>query len=162
MRLLIIDDEKPILDILKKVLTPGGHSCKLHDNPVKAVESFKKHTYDVVMTDINMPKMNGIEVLKAIRASDKKARVIIFTGYGDLETAIAAINNGAYAFFSKPINFKELMDTLKKIESELDEDKKREIDYSRLMEEYAKLRDAYSSLKTLIAKSDKNPENRQK
>ena len=156
MKLLIIDDEKPTLDILEKVLTPSGYKCKLFNDPVKAVKKISEKDFDVVLTDVNMPKMNGIEVLKAVRKINPRTRVIIFTGYGDLETAMAAINNGAYAFFSKPLNFAELMDTLKKIESEIDEDYKREIDHAKLKEEYAKLKDALSGLQTMISKSGKN------
>jgi len=108
MRLLIIDDEKPILDILKKVLTPGGHSCKLHDNPVKAVESFKKHTYDVVMTDINMPKMNGFEATKAAILRRPDLKIIALSMHDDEEYIESMMQAGAKGFLLKTVKADEL------------------------------------------------------
>lgn len=61
---------------------------------------------------MRMPRMTGIQVLRVIRQIDPEARVIIMTGYGDAETAIAAVNNGAYAFFGKPVDIAELIEVL--------------------------------------------------
>jgi DNA-binding NtrC family response regulator len=99
-----------------------------------------------------MPEMNGIEVLKTIRSIDKKARVIIITGFGDLETAVKAINNHAYAFFGKPIDFKELVETLRVIEEEIKDGIDSNIDYKRLSDEYKELKHSYDNLLDVIKK----------
>jgi len=70
-----------------------------------------------------MPELNGLEVLQEIRLQDSTARVIIMTGYADLENAIAAINTGAYAFFRKPLEMDKLKECLQKIERENEQGK---------------------------------------
>ena len=75
-----------------------------------------------------MPEMNGIEVLQAVRAHDPLVYVILMTGYANVDIVIEAVNYGAYAFFRKPLNFHELMETVWKIEKELTNRGKREED----------------------------------
>ncbi|MCL6561233.1 MAG: response regulator, partial [Firmicutes bacterium] len=87
--------------------------------PEEAVEAYYQNPYDVVITDMKMPGLNGIQVLKMVRSVNREAKVIIITAYGNMETAVAAVKNGAYAFFGKPVDFAELMATLEKIEKEI-------------------------------------------
>lgn len=106
MNILLIDDDSDCLEDLVSALEPAGHRCDKYTHPVKALEMYGGSTYDVVITDMKMPVMNGIEVLKKVREINPEARVIINTGYGDVETAILAVNHRAFAFFGKPIDLK--------------------------------------------------------
>lgn len=150
MNILLIDDDSDCLEDLVSALEPAGHRCDKYNHPVKALEMYGCHPYDVVITDMKMPVMNGIEVLKKVREINPGARVIINTGYGDVETAILAVNHGAFAFFGKPIDLNELMAVLEKIEGENDRRIKNLEEHARLALEYARLKQAYEDLQKLI------------
>jgi len=150
MNILLVDDDADCLDGLVTVLEPAGHQCDLFTVPEKALEAYRQKQYDVVVTDMKMPGLNGLDILKKARSINPEAKVIIATGYGDVETAIAALNNGAYAFFGKPIDLNDLMETLEKIESELKGQKKVRIEHARLAMEYARLKQAYEDLLKLL------------
>jgi DNA-binding NtrC family response regulator len=150
VNILLIDDDSDCLEDLVAVLEPAGHRCDSHTLPVEAMEAYRKKEYHVVITDMKMPVMNGIEVLQRVKAINPGARVIINTGYGDVETAIAAVNHGAYAFFGKPLKLDELMEVLEKIEGEIGEYQKKVEDHARLALEYARLKQAYEDLQKLL------------
>lgn len=152
MDILLIDDDLDSLNSLTAAVAPAGNKCEKFTSPVQALETYRQHQglYDVVITDMKMPGMNGIEFLKQARALNPEARVIIVTGYGDVETAIAAVNHGAYAFFGKPVDLVDLLDTLDKIKNEIDDKKKHKLDYERLAAEYRKLKQAYEDLQKLL------------
>ncbi|MDF9407035.1 MAG: C4-dicarboxylate transport transcriptional regulatory protein DctD [Pelotomaculum sp. PtaB.Bin013] len=121
MNILLIDDDEDCLDSLVNALESAGHWCDKFTFPGEAMEAYGQNQYDVVITDLNMSGMNGIQVLKRIRYLNPEAKVIINAGHGDLSTAIAAVNNGAYAFFVKPADLLELIETLEGIELEITE-----------------------------------------
>ena len=150
MKLMLIDDEMPILESLERALKPTGYGCVTFQSSLKAIEAYRGGGFDVVITDFMMPEMNGIEVLKALRVMDGEARVIILTGYADIDNAIAAVNNGAYAFFRKPLDFREFIRTLKQIEQEMEGKQQKEVDMRRIQEEYARLRTAFDSLQEVV------------
>ncbi len=150
MNILLIDDDIDCLDGLVTALEPTGYRCDKFTVPEEAMEAYRQNQYDIVITDMKMPGMNGIEVLKHVRTIDPAARVIIVTGFGDVNTAIAAVNNGAYAFFGKPVNLDDLIDTLIKIENEIKKQKKLDVDYDRLALEYRRLKQAYEDLQKLL------------
>jgi DNA-binding NtrC family response regulator len=152
MKLLIVDDEAPILESLKAALKPSGYECVVTQKPREAVEAFKRDGFDVVITDFMMPEMNGIELLKEVKNARPDANVIILTGYADIENAIAAVNNGAYAFFRKPLDFRDFMNTLRKLESELSGKKEKEIDMQHFLAEYTRLKDVFESLQDVVQK----------
>ncbi len=144
MRILLVDDEADCLDDVESALRPTNYHIEKTVNPVSAIEMYKESHFDVVISDIRMPEMNGIDLLKQIKQYDKDARVIIMTAYGDLETAVSAINNKAYSFFGKPVDFKELIGTLRQIESELSQ--KDNLNIEQLKSEYNNLKNAYDQL----------------
>lgn len=150
MNILLVDDDADCLDGLVTVLEPAGHQCEIFTIPEKALEAYQQKQYDVIITDMKMPGLSGIEVLKKARSINSEAKVIIATGYGDVETAIAALNNGAYAFFGKPIDLNDLMDTLEKVEFEQRGQKRERIEHARLAMEYARLKQAYEDLLKLL------------
>lgn len=122
MNILLIDDDADCLECLSTALEPAGHRCDKFTVPEEAVEACYQKQYDAVITDMRMPGLNGIQVLKMVHTFDRQAKVIIIiTAYGDSETAAAALNSGVYAFFGKPTDFEVLVETLEKIEHELKE-----------------------------------------
>ena len=119
MKFLLIDDDLPCIANLKDVLELGGHECVLFRNPNEGVAAFKDNHFDVVVTDYKMPVMNGLEVLRAIREHNPRAYIIIVTGYADKNRATDAVNDGVYAFFRKPLDFRRFMEIIFRIEEEL-------------------------------------------
>lgn len=150
MKLMLVDDELPILESLKAALKPTGYECEVFQHSPAALEAYKNGQYDVVVTDFMMPGMNGIELLKAIRGMNPEANVIILTGYADIDNAIAAVNNGAYAFFRKPLDFRDFLGTLRKIEERIKGVRQKEVDMDRFVDEYARLKTAFESLQQLV------------
>jgi len=154
LNILIIDDDSGCLDSLSSSLQLYSHNCEAHTNAVKAVEIYRENPskFDLIITDMKMPVMSGIEVLQKALQINKEAKVIIITAYGDVETAILAVNNHAYAFFGKPINFQELLETIERIENEKNEKKLTKEEQTRLIDEYAKLKKAFEELQTLLGR----------
>ena len=116
MKLLIIEDDLPVAKCLQEYFELAGYECDVFNNPREGVAAYKLGDYQVVLTDIKMPEMNGIEVLEAIRSQDPGARVVIMTGFADVNNAINAVNSGAYAFFRKPLEMDKLKSCLERIE----------------------------------------------
>lgn len=123
MHLMIIEDDKAVACCLKEYFGLAGYESEVFTNPREGVRAFKLGGYDTVLTDIKMPELDGLEVLEEVRSQDPEARVIIMTGYADLENAIAAINSGAYAFFRKPLQMDEMKKCLQRIEREKEQER---------------------------------------
>lgn len=124
VNILLLDDDVSCLDALVGVLEPSGYHCESFYVPDEAVKAYTERSYDVVITDMHMPGMDGIEILKKILAIDKGAKVIIVTGNGDADTAISEVNDRAYAFFCKPLDISDLMEKLRRIEKDVDRHRK--------------------------------------
>ncbi|MBW1896052.1 MAG: response regulator, partial [Deltaproteobacteria bacterium] len=119
MKLLIIDDERPILDMLELSLSEEGYNVLTAENGEKGLEMFRKHAPKLVLTDVKMPGIDGIEVLKRIKAINNEAEVIVITGHGDMETAIAALQHHASDFVTKPIRDEVLILSLDRAKKRL-------------------------------------------
>lgn len=130
----VIDDDRYVLDSLATLLTGCGFSVVPFDNGHDAIQRFVTETVDLVLTDINMPGMTGIELLEKIRFLDRETPVILMTAYADLDTAVQAIQKGAYDFIIKPytppyllhaiekgVDFKRLMQIEKNYKLELEQ-----------------------------------------
>lgn len=150
MNIMLIDDDQDCIVELANAIEPSGHECGLYTIPEEAVAAYGNKNYDVVITDMKMPGMNGIQVLKAIKEMNSTAKVIINTGYGDVDTAISAVNNGAYAFFGKPVDISELLETLEKINVDVEAQKKSKEEHARLAMEYTRLKMAYEEMMRLL------------
>lgn len=107
-KLLVIDDEKIIRERLKKLLDLDGHRTYTAEDGQKGLEIFHKEKPEIVLVDIKMPGMDGIEVLKKIKEQAKVTEVIIITGHGGVDTAIQALREGAFGYIQKPIEYDEL------------------------------------------------------
>jgi two-component system NtrC family sensor kinase len=102
-KLLLIDDEPDILRVLSMSLKADGYDVVSAQNGPEGIAAFEKEKPDIVITDIKMPGMDGIEVLKKIKDLNTDTEVIIITGHGDIENAIEALKHGASDFINKPI-----------------------------------------------------------
>ena len=158
MKIMIIDDELDCMESLAAALEPAGHQVEMYSSPIEAVSVYSKGNYDIVITDMRMPHMTGLQVLRILRQMDPEARVIIVTGYGDAETAIAAVNEKAYAFFPKPVNLGELVDVLDKVGKEKEKLLLSQEEQTQMLVEYQKLKNAYDEILRLLEdKSLKEP-----
>jgi anti-anti-sigma factor len=102
-KILVIDDEKPTLMMFRLTLTALGHEVFTAENGQQGVDAFSRERPSIVLTDIKMPGMNGIEVLRRIKEIDPTVQVIVITGHGDMDLAIQALNLDATDFLNKPI-----------------------------------------------------------
>ncbi len=144
MRILLVDDEALPLQDMKMALEPTGFQIETTTKPQEAIEWYRQERFDAVVSDVRMPEIDGMTLLRTLREIDADARVIIVTAYGDLETAKEAINNRAYAFFGKPVSFPELIQTLRDIES--DTGNASASDVKRLQSENKRLKEVYQEL----------------
>lgn len=103
-KILIVDDEKDTGDILAEVLTEEGYQAFSALSGRSALNTVKKKKPDLVLLDIKMPKMDGIEVLEKIKKIDENISVVMITGYGGLKTAREAMRLGAYDYVTKPFD----------------------------------------------------------
>lgn len=111
--ILVVDDEADTLKVISSVLVTEGYRADTFTSPVQALQKLKEESYDAVLVDYKMPDMDGLEFLKAIKASDSDVPVILFTAYATLSHAVEAMKCGAYHYFSKPLNYEELKIVLK-------------------------------------------------
>lgn len=111
-RILLVDDEQPILDAYRRVLR-GRYDLDVADSAVAALQMIKKQgPYAVVISDMRMPNMNGVQLLSLLRQSDPDMVRIMLTGNADQKTAIDAVNKGeVYRFLTKPCD----RDTLQRV-----------------------------------------------
>jgi len=111
--ILVIDDERSIRNTLKEILEYEKFSVDLAENGIEGIELFEKNDYDVVLSDIKMPEMDGMEVLEKILDSGKEVQVIMISGHGNIETAVEAIKKGAYDYIEKPLDLNRMLITIR-------------------------------------------------
>ncbi len=109
IRVLIVDDESLSRTILKKIVSEAGYSVSIASSGEEALKKINFSKYDVMLTDLNMPLMNGIELTEKVLQIEPDMIVILITAYGSIRTAVEAIRLGAYDFLSKPVNKDELL-----------------------------------------------------
>ena len=113
-RILIADDEEAISSILAKRLAREGYNCVTAKNGREALSHFYKDTFSLIITDIKMPEMDGIELLKRIKGINPNIRVIMVTGHPEINMAVEAMRLGAYDFIIKPADLELVALTVKK------------------------------------------------
>ena len=112
-KILVIDDERAIRNTLKEVLEYEKHEVDLAEDGPSGLEMFNANTYDIVLCDIKMAKMDGIEVLQKICEASTDIPVIMISGHGNIDTAVEAIKKGAYDFLEKPLDLNRLLITIR-------------------------------------------------
>jgi DNA-binding NtrC family response regulator len=111
-KILIIEDDKAIVDVLKMILEHDGFIIEKAYNGPDGIQKFKESNPDIVLLDIRMPKMDGIEVLQELRKIDTQSIIIMISGHGNIETAVQTTKLGAYDFISKPFDVERLKLTI--------------------------------------------------
>ena len=112
-KILVIDDERAIRSTLKEVLEYEKHEVDVAEDGPKGLEMFSSNSYDIVLCDIKMAKMDGIEVLEKIIETSSDTPVIMISGHGNIDTAVEAIKKGAYDFLEKPLDLNRLLITIR-------------------------------------------------
>jgi two-component system, NtrC family, nitrogen regulation response regulator NtrX len=112
-KILIIDDERSIRNTLREILEYERYEVSEAKDGEEGIEMLKKHNYDVVLCDIKMPKMDGLEVLEKAKEMGKEEQFIMISAHGTIETAVEATKKGAYDFIQKPPDLNRLLVTLK-------------------------------------------------
>lgn len=111
--ILIIDDEKAIRNVLKEILGNEGFSVEEATDGEEGWKKFNSGNYDVVLCDIKMPKLDGIEFLQKVIESQSETPVIMISGHGNIETAVDAVKKGAFDYISKPPDLNRLLITIR-------------------------------------------------
>ena len=114
-KILIIDDEPKIAGILQRVLSREGYDVEITHDSEHGVGLMKTATFDVILSDLKMPRMDGIEVLKHARTLQRNADFIMMTAFGTIETAVSAMKLGAFDYIIKPFPMDDLKNMLKRL-----------------------------------------------
>jgi len=112
-KILVIDDERSIRNTLKDILGFEGYAVDLAENGLIGLEMIKASDYDIVLCDIKMPEVDGIEVLGKIMEIKPETTVVMISGHGNIDTAVEAIKKGAYDFIEKPLDLNRLLITIR-------------------------------------------------
>src|SRR2546425_2782459 len=107
-RILVVDDEAAILRLLKEALTQWGYQVTGATSAAEALQALRGDMFYAVITDIRMPDMNGLELLKEIKRHDESVEVVVMTGYPTIASAVEALKEGAFDYLSKPLLLDEL------------------------------------------------------
>lgn len=129
-RILVVDDEPNMLRLLKTILTDRtGYEVDTTNNPLEVSRMLKEKAYDLVISDLKMPLVDGIDLIDIIRKLDARLPIVIITAYGTLETAEEAVQKGAYDFITKPFRKEAILITVK-----------RALEWRRMQQELAALK----------------------
>src|SRR4030067_3361404 len=105
--------------MIKKGLSQmGGYSVEVAQNGSEAIEKIEKDVFDLVLTDLKMPGMDGLELLKTIKGTRPEMMFILMTAYGSIETAVEAVKMGANDYITKPVNFNDLLIHISRVQKE--------------------------------------------
>ncbi len=149
MNIIVVDDDPIVLSLCTDILEGEGYRVTPVNNAPEAINLLTKKNYDLLITDIKMPKVSGLEIIKTLHASHSKTKSIIMTGFGNLETAQVAIKEGAYDYILKPFDNKAFTMAVK-----------RAIDRKQLEEENTKLKELTSLFEVSnLIKTQFTPEN---
>jgi len=114
IRVLVVDDEQEVADVLVTMLTGLGYSADVAYSGQEALDKVRQEDFQVIITDVMMPGITGIEVLETIKKQKKKAVVVLITGYATIESGVEAIEKGAYDYLPKPFRSEDLDLTLQR------------------------------------------------
>lgn len=111
--ILVVDDEKSVLELFHRILKKKEYTVLTANNGKEALELADKERPDLVILDLNLPGISGIEVLRRIKKIDENIEVIVITGYGTMETVKTAMRLGAYDYITKPFDINYVSSLIK-------------------------------------------------
>jgi DNA-binding NtrC family response regulator len=114
-RILVVDDEENARIALSKILTREGYEVASAANGYEALNYLRGKEVELIITDINMPEMNGLSFLRELSRSHPESNVIMVTAYGEVESYFEAMNLGAFEYINKPVKIDELKKIIRKI-----------------------------------------------
>ncbi len=161
-RILVVDDEEIIRESLTFVLKKEGYIVQEAENGQVAYNKLLEDTYDMVITDLEMPEMKGIELVEEIKKLNIQTSVIIITAFGSLDTAISALRNGASDYLLKPIEFDELLIKIRRLfdvknlmleNRILRKEVQRNFDFENIIGKSASIKKIYDMIQT-VAETD--------
>jgi len=109
MRILITEDDRAIRRAIRDILEMEGHQIDEAENGEEALKKFEDVSFDVLFCDIKMPKMDGLELMRALRELGHQPEIIVMSGHGNIEMAVKALRLGAYDFIEKPLNLNRIL-----------------------------------------------------
>jgi two-component system response regulator (stage 0 sporulation protein F) len=118
MKILVVDDEEGARDLFNTILIDEGYDVSLANGGEEALDLFKNNPFNLVITDIKMPVMDGLQLLQEIRKLGSKTDVIMVTAYGEVESYLKAMSLGAAEYINKPVRIKELKRIVHKVLTE--------------------------------------------
>lgn len=114
-RILVVDDEENTRVALKRLLTREGYDVKTASNGSEALSQIRSQPVELVITDLNMPVMNGLNFLRELNREYPSSNVIMITAYGEVESYLEALNLGAFEYLNKPVKLDELRKIMRKM-----------------------------------------------
>lgn len=142
-QILIIDDERSIRNVLKDILSNEGFKVDEAGDGEEGLKKFQSNSYDLVLCDIKMPKVDGLEFLDSVTQSNSEVPVIMISGHGNIETAVDAVKKGAYDYISKPPDLNRLLITIRNA-----------LDKNNLVKETKVLKRKVSKVQEIIGNSE--------
>jgi DNA-binding NtrC family response regulator len=113
-KIIVIDDEKIVCDMAKKILENEGYEVDTFTDSQAALEKIKNQRYDLVITDLKMENVSGMDILREVNKLYPETKVIMLTAYATLDATIEAIRERIYDFFPKPVKIEDLKKSVKK------------------------------------------------
>ncbi len=142
-QILIIDDERSIRNVLKDILTNEGFKVEEAADGEEGLKKFQSNSFDLVLCDIKMPKLDGLEFLDSVIQANSEVPVIMISGHGNIETAVDAVKKGAFDYIAKPPDLNRLLITIRNA-----------LDKNNLVKETKVLKRKVSKVQEIIGNSD--------
>ena len=136
--ILVVDDEPAILELVKDILVPSGYLVNTASNGKEALAAIQAHPYDLVLTDMIMPQMGGMELVQYLRLHHPETLVIVFTGFASYQDAVDAVKLGAFDYLPKPLQPEILRHAIE-----------RALDYQRLLRSQRDLETVFQGAEAL-------------
>jgi len=163
LKILVVDDEPPLREILQRGLTQmGGFSVEVAQNGLEAIEKVEKDIFDLILTDLMMPEMDGMELLKMIKGTRPEMPVIMMTAYGSIDTAVEAMKIGANDYITKPVDLRDLLLRISKVHMEnllLQENRllrmevRKKFEFSNIIGKSRKMQEVFSLIEKVASSS---------
>ena len=122
-RLMFIDDERIVCRRLKQIFEKAGYEVAVFNDGAHAIEELDNNPYDIIVTDLKMEGMDGMKLLEIAKEKNPASKIIMITGFAEMETAKEAFKKGVFDFISKPVEIEVIKEVISKAEKEISESK---------------------------------------